>query len=131
MLYEFQTGHKYSRRDVYRIIGIDEDTHGGNWDTGYNRLGEDWFIFCNIGSPGRTGHDYENKWLGNRLQWFGKTGAKLNHPSIQQMIGPNGDNYIFYRSNNKEAFTFAGLGEVESVEDTVPVKVIWKLETAK
>ena len=34
MLFNFRKGQQYSRRDVYRIIGINEDTKGGNWDTG-------------------------------------------------------------------------------------------------
>lgn len=125
MDYHFGVGQKYRRRDVYRIIGIPEDTHGGNWDTGYARLGDDWFIFCNIGIPGRTGHDYANRWLGDRLEWYGKTGSCLAHRSIQSMIGPRGETYVFYRESNDEPFTFAGKGQADAVEDTTPVKITW------
>ena len=61
MLYQFQVGNTYKRRDVYKVIGIPEDTKGGNWDTGYARHENEWFIFCNVGIMGRTGHDYANK----------------------------------------------------------------------
>jgi hypothetical protein len=36
-----EIGEKYRRRDIYRIIGIPEDTKGCNWDTGYNRHEDD------------------------------------------------------------------------------------------
>ena len=57
--YQFVIGHAYTRQDVFGLIGID-DPKGGNWYTGYTSYGGDWFIFCGIGTPGRTGHDYRN-----------------------------------------------------------------------
>ncbi len=36
-MYHFQVDHRYTREDVYKIIGIPVDTKGGNWDTGYNK----------------------------------------------------------------------------------------------
>lgn len=129
MRYSFQIGHSYTRRDVYRIIGIPEDTHGGNWDTGYARHGNAWFIFCNVGTSGRTGHDYANQWVGNRLAWYGKTNSQLHHPSIQSMLGMESDTYIFWRENNQQPFLFAGIGNAEGVENTTPVKIIWTCAT--
>lgn len=127
--YLFQVGFSYTRRDIYRVIGISEDTHGGNWDTGYAPYKNDWFIFCNIGTSGRTGHDYANQWIGNRLEWYGKTNSKLHHPSIQSMLRTHTNTYVFWRENNQKPFIFAGIGIAEKVEDTIPVKVIWKFET--
>lgn len=129
MQYSFQVGSSYTRRDVYRNIGIPEDTHGGIWDTGYARHGNSWFIFCNIATPGQTGHDYSNQWIGDRLEWYGKTNSKLHQPSIQSILSVETDTYIFWREDNKKPFTFAGIGCVEKVEDVVPVKVIWMFET--
>ena len=125
MTYDFKIGGKYKRRDVYKMIGISENTKGGNWDTGYNRHEGDWFIFCNVGGPGRTGHDYANQWVGIKLQWYGKTNTKLSHPSIKSLTGGSGDVYIFWRENNEDPFTFAGKGVAEEIEDSSPVKVIW------
>ena len=36
-MYYFQVDRRYTRKDVYKIIGIPVDTKGGNWDTGYNK----------------------------------------------------------------------------------------------
>jgi 5-methylcytosine-specific restriction enzyme A len=127
--YSFQVGYSYTRRDIYRVIDIPEDTRGGVWDTGYARHKNDWFIFCNIATPGTTGHDYANQWLGDRLEWYGKTNSRLNHKSIQSILSSDSNTYIFCRENNQKPFTFAGIGSVEEVEDTVPVKVMWIFET--
>lgn len=129
MTYSFQVGYKYTRPDIFRIIGIPEDTRGGNWDTGYARHGDDWFIFCNIGTPGRTGHDYANQWIGNRLEWYGKTNSQLHHKSIQSILSTNNNTYIFWRENNQRRFVFAGIGNAEKVENTIPVKIVWVFET--
>ncbi|MEG3845131.1 DUF3427 domain-containing protein [Microcoleus sp. herbarium14] len=129
MSYSFQIGQRYTRRDVYRIIGISEDTHGGNWATGYARYDNSWFIFCNIGTSGRTGHDYANQWVGNRLEWYGRTTSQLHHPSIQSMLSVDSDTYILWREDNKEPFIFAGIGNAEELEDITPVKIIWTFET--
>lgn len=122
----FTVGQKYKRRDIYLILGIPEDTKGGNWDTGYNKHNNDWFLFCNIGSPGRTGHDYNNRFIGDDLIWFGKTGSKLEHSSIQSMLHPSGKVFVFYRENDRESFTYAGAGKAKSWESSVPVKIVWE-----
>jgi 5-methylcytosine-specific restriction enzyme A len=126
--YSFQIGYSYTRRDIYRVIGIPEDTHGGVWDTGYARHENDWFIFCNIATPGTTGHDYANQWIGDKLEWYGKTNSQLRHQSIQSILSVETNTYIFWREDNKKPFTFAGIGSVEGFEDTTPVKVIWTFE---
>jgi 5-methylcytosine-specific restriction enzyme A len=126
----FQVGSKYTRRDIYQLIGIPEDTHGGNWDTGYARHENNWFIFCNIGATGRTGHDYANRWVGDRLEWYGKNSSQVCHPSIQSILSEDNHTYIFWRENNKQPFTFAGVGSAEKVEDVIPVKITWTFETA-
>lgn len=127
--YDFTVGEEYTRKDVFRLIGMPEDTWGGPWFTGYARHGSNWFLFCNIGAAGRTGHDYANEWTGDQLRWYGKKRSKLSHPSIQSMIGEEGEVYIFYRSSNESSFTYAGRGEAAEVEDTTPVKVIWDFDS--
>ncbi|MEH2181662.1 HNH endonuclease [Nostoc sp.] len=126
MDYQFIRGQSYKRRDIYRIISLPEDTKGGNWETGYNRRKQDYFIFCNIGVAGTTGHDYNNHFLGNDLVWFGKNGSKIQQPTIQNLIHPKGKIYIFKRSSNKEPFIYLGLGKAKSFEETSPVKIIWE-----
>jgi hypothetical protein len=94
--YPFEVGQKYLRRDVFAVIGID-DPSGGPWYTGYTQHGDDWFIFCGVGAAGRTGHDYHNRFLGNALLWYGKTGSSIRQPSIQGLVAPRGFTYIFCR----------------------------------
>jgi 5-methylcytosine-specific restriction enzyme A len=125
MSYPFHVDRKYSRRDVRRILGLSEDIKGGNWDTGYVRHGNDYFIFTNIGTPGRTGHDYKNYWDGDTLVWYGKTGTHAGQPAIQRMTAGAGDVYVFWREDNQGPFTFAGFAHAEHVEETSPVKVSW------
>ncbi len=129
MRYPFKIGNIYTRKDVYRIIGIPEDTRGGNWDTGYSSHHGDYFIFCNINTSGRTGHNYSNQWVGHRLEWYGKKDSRLQHSSIQQILSKSCDTYIFWREDNKKPFTFAGVGIAEEFEDNIPVKIIWTFET--
>ncbi|HEU0079913.1 MAG TPA: DUF3427 domain-containing protein [Longimicrobiaceae bacterium] len=125
MPYPFRQDRPYSRRDVYRMIGIPEDTKGGNWDTGYARFGEDFFVFCNVGTSGRTGHDYQNHWDGENLVWYAKNGTRRNQPTIQRITAPSSVVYLFWREDNQAPFSFAGLAHAESIEDTSPVRVTW------
>jgi 5-methylcytosine-specific restriction enzyme A len=127
MKYNFQRGKKYKRQDVFNIIGVSKNTAGGIWFTGYNKHLDDWFIFCNVGDAGTTGHDYPNKWLGSDLLWYGKTNTTLRQPSMQDMINSLGKIYIFTRSNNRDPFTFAGCGKAKEYKDTSPVTITWEL----
>ncbi|HEU4324037.1 MAG TPA: DUF3427 domain-containing protein [Roseiflexaceae bacterium] len=126
MLYYFRVGQPYTRRDVYKVIGIPEDTKGGNWDTGYNQYEGSWFIFCNIGTPGRTGHNYNNVLLDDLLVWYGKTLSRLQHSSIKSMLDPKNRVYIFAREDNSLPFIYLGIGKAIATEDTMPVKITWK-----
>lgn len=123
----FEVGKSYSRKDVYRIVSVPQERQGGNWDTGYNRYNNDLYIFANINTSGRTGHDYKNRFIGNDLEWYAKNGSKLNQNSIQQMINPEGKNYIFVRENSKDTnFIYAGNGHAFEIYNETPVRIIWK-----
>lgn len=126
--YPFRIGEKYRRRDVYGVIGIPEDTKGGVWDTGYARHENDWFIFCNVGIAGRTGHDYANQWIGDDLKWYGKTTSHLGQPSIQAMLNRENNTYVFWRESNEQPFIFAGIGISKAERDSVPVEIIWTFD---
>lgn len=126
-VYTFVVGDSYSRKDIYRRIGISEKTHGGNWDTGYCKHANDYFVFANIGVAGRTGHLYENSLDGNILKWEAKKRTRLAHKQVKELLNPPGLVYIFYRKNSRTPFTFAGTGKAISYEDTSPVKISWCL----
>jgi 5-methylcytosine-specific restriction protein A len=124
----FNIGSEYRRSDVFSILGI-PDPKGGSWYTGYASRGPDLFIFCGVGTTGRTGHDYNNHFLGDDLVWFAKGGTHLGQPSIQQFLNPVGRVYVFYREKDRDPFTFAGVGSPVRVEETTPVKIIWSLRS--
>jgi hypothetical protein len=41
----YQVGKQYTRKDIYRILGISKDRQGGGWLNGYHREGCDYYIF--------------------------------------------------------------------------------------
>jgi 5-methylcytosine-specific restriction protein A len=125
-IHAFQQGERYHRRDVFRHLGV-PDPGGGPMYTGYAAHGDDWFIFCGVNSAGRTGHDYNNHFIGNDLLWHGKTRSSLGNPSIQALLNPRGHTYIFYREGDRDPFTFAGIGAPKKVRDATPVEVLWAL----
>lgn len=121
-----RVGNEYSRKDIYKVFNVPEEKQGGNWNTGYTTFNNDIFIFASINSAGRTGHDYDNKFLGDEFQWFGKNHHSLSTPTIQAMINPRGNIYIFTREDSSNVkFVYQGNGRVKDYEDTKPVKIIW------
>lgn len=123
----FVVGNEYSRKDVYNVMKVPEHKQGGNWNTGYTTYEEDIYIFANINVAGRTGHDYDNKFYGDDFQWFGKNHHSLSSPTIQKMIAPLGEIYIFTRKDSGNTkFTYRGNGRVKEYYDTRPVKIIWE-----
>jgi 5-methylcytosine-specific restriction enzyme A len=124
----FNIGDEYTRRDVFAILGI-LDHKGGPWFIGYTSHGPDWFIFCGVGTTGRTGHDHNNHFLGDDLVWFAKGRTRLPQSTIQQLLNPIGRVYVFYREDDRDPFIFAGAASPVHVEDTTPVKIIWSLRS--
>jgi hypothetical protein len=125
----FEVGVKYARRDVYEIVAVPSDRRRGNWETGYTSFGGEVFVFASIGVPGRSGHVYDNVWLGDQLRWRGKRGSRLSQPSIRRMLESTTRVHIFTRSNDRDAFTYEGR-HVVSVEDTSPVTIVWSFGRA-
>jgi 5-methylcytosine-specific restriction enzyme A len=128
MPYPFEIGQRYARKDVLKVIGL-QDPMGGNWYTDYASHGKDFFIFCNVGTTGRTGHDYQNEWQGPDLVWYAKTGTHVAQETMQRLLDGKRDIYVFWRRDNSAPFTFAGLARPTRVTTTTPVKVIWKFLT--
>ncbi|TCS38377.1 hypothetical protein EDC30_102114 [Paucimonas lemoignei] len=124
--FTFQVGKAYKRSQIKEAIGLDPNAKGGPWDTGYaERDGAD-FIFCNIGTAGRTGHDYDNYFDGPDLVWRGKTNSHRTQPTIQRMTAPGAEVHVFWRSDERDPFTYAGIGTAVEVTDEKPVRVRWQ-----
>ncbi len=124
--YQFKVGKEYTKKEIYRLCKVPPEKQRGNWDTGSTKYEEDWFIFANVGIPGRTGHDYKNAFIGDDLHWYGRTNSKIGQPSIESLINPGGFVYIFHREESRSPFTFAGLGSVKSIKDETPVQITWE-----
>lgn len=124
----FVVGNTYTRDQVADLIEMPLDRRGGNWNTGYDRWNDNFYLFCNVGAAGRTGHDYPNHWDGKFLVWFGKTGSKLTQPQIQSMLSSENQVHVFWRAKDRSPFTYAGVGKVHDVQETVPVQITWHFE---
>jgi uncharacterized protein YbaR (Trm112 family) len=80
-----------------------------------------------VGTPGRTGHDYDNYFDGNDLVWRGKTRSHSKQPTIQRMTGAEAEVHVFWRADERDPFTYAGLASAVEITDEIPVRVRWRL----
>lgn len=124
-------GETYTRDQIAELIGMPEERRRGNWATGYDRWNGDFYVFCNVGTAGRTGHNYSNRWDGKLLVWRAKNGSKLHQPQIQDMLSGRYKVHIFWRTRDRGPFTFAGQARAHDVQDTSPVQVTWHFEAER
>jgi hypothetical protein len=123
----FEVGKSYTKEDIYRIFEVSSARRGGNWNTGYTKYDGYWFIFSNIGTPGRTGHDYGDRLEIGKLSWFGKTKSHIGQESIVDMVAETGVVLIFYRRESRSPYTFAGVGKAREIRDRTPVEIEWEI----
>lgn len=127
----FRVRGEYTRNQVADLISLPQSHRkGGSWNTGYMRWQDAFFIFCNIDTPGRTGHDYANHWNGNLLNWSGKTASNLRQPLIQAMISGRYPVHLFWRRDDRAPFRYAGLASPYDIQDTTPVRITWAFDSA-
>jgi hypothetical protein len=122
---KFQIGEQYSREDVGEICypGVGRPK-GGNWDTGYVRIGSNLIVFMNIGVSGRTGHDFDNRYdeLTNSITWFGKPDTHSKQKTFERLLEGRLIPFFFARWDQKSKFKYLGIGTILSFEDNVPTK---------
>jgi hypothetical protein len=122
-------GKQYTKADIYRLAGVPKHQQKGNWNTGYTKWRQDWYVFCNVGIPGRSGHQHANKFVGDELYWFGKSRSHVKQDSITSMLNPAGAVFVFYRGNNQQPFTFAGQAIAKLRRpNTSPVELTFSFE---
>lgn len=126
----FVEGQPYTKRDIYKKLDVPIQKQRGEWDKGYRTYDGNIFIFCNIGIPGRTGHDYNNYWDGDLFVWEANNRSNIQQRQIRRMIDPpKGQKiFLFTRTDDRSPFTFEGNVVVKEYFDTKPVKVIWRFE---
>ncbi|MEN0642310.1 DUF3427 domain-containing protein [Alkalicoccobacillus gibsonii] len=121
---KFIKNKQYSRKDIFSILNLPEQS-GGNWMTGFNSYNNEFYIFANINSAGRTGHDYDNRFIGDELQWYGKRNYSIDTPTIKSIINPNRVIHVFTRENSKDVyFIYQGMGRVKEYFDSKPVRFL-------
>ena len=123
----FKIKHCYSKKDIYQLLKVPVELQRGNWDTGYQKYNDCIYVFCNIGTAGRTGHDYDNHWEGNDLVWYGKTNTHIDQPFIKDLINNTYPVYIFSREEDRSPFTYQGIATVKEYFNEIPVKIKWKM----
>jgi 5-methylcytosine-specific restriction enzyme A len=121
----FERGVKYTRSKVKERAGLPRTAKGGNWDTGVVEHENEFIIFTNVGTQGRTGHNYGNRWQGDSLRWYHKAGSHLGWPTVQRLLEPNRTVHVFWRISNEAPFDYAGTGTPVEVADTSPVEILW------
>lgn len=121
----FVVGQRYTKDDVYRICRVPPERQKGNWNTGYTQWNGEWFIFCNIGTAGRTGHDYANQFEDGQLNWYGKTASHIGQKSIKSLLSRQGKVHVFYRTDDRSPFWYAGEATPASFQRTTPVQITW------
>lgn len=125
----FEIGSQYTREQVRAVLNL-PPLKGGDWATGAPRLGDEVFIFCNVGVAGRTGHDYPNRWIEDALDWFGQAGSTPTQPQIAAMVTHAVTTHVFWRGRNRGPFTYAGVGRADGVWGEKPVEVLWRFDAA-
>jgi 5-methylcytosine-specific restriction enzyme A len=127
---KFDRGSKYTRPDVKDRAGLPRHAKGGNWDTGVVEHKGEFVIFTNVGTEGRTGHNYGNRWEEDRLRWYHKTGSHLGWKSVQKLLEPGCCVHVFWRSSNASPFEYAGTALAVEVADTSPIEILWSFDAS-
>lgn len=128
---ELEVGAAYARAELLSALTDGARTKvGGDWATGYMRVGDDALIFCNVGTAGRTGPDYPNRWIDRDLLWYGRRNSKVGQDLIDGMVGGALRVHLFWRGRDRGPFTYAGVVRAESVWGEHPVEVLWRTDNA-
>lgn len=124
----FSRGESYSRADVKERAGLSRKAKGGPWDTGVVEHAGEFLIFTNVGTEGRTGHSYGNRWEGANLRWYHKRGSHLGWPSVRRLLQPGCTVHIFWRSLNDMPFQYGGAATAREIVDSSPVEIVWSFD---
>ena len=120
----FKKGSFYSREDIGYICYPETGRpKGGEWDTGYTSpkgFKDNLLVFMNIGVPGKTGHNFDNKYFEetNLVQWFGKPRSHSGTPTFKRLLNKELTPHFFARWDTKETkFLYLGIGSIIKYED--------------
>ena len=124
---EFKKGSQYSRDDIHNLYFDCPVQPGGRWTSGFvNPKGtDDLIIFMNIDVPGKTGHNYPNKYdeVQKKIIWYGDTGSHSQQPTFKKLLKYELTAHFFARWDKKNKyFLYLGVGKNYSYKDNQPTK---------
>ena len=119
-----EIGSYYSRSEVAKIARPNNPPNGGDWITSYAEMDGNLYVFLNIGVPGKTGHDFDNRFdrASRELTWFSKPNKKSTSPLFQRILKGHLSLLFFIRTDTKNKFEFLGGGQVTKHMDNVRTK---------
>ncbi|MDN5513301.1 MAG: DUF3427 domain-containing protein [Acinetobacter sp.] len=128
--FNFVKNQSYSKNDIYDICQVTPEKQKGNWNTGYTFYEEEGFIFVNIDSAGRTGHNYPNHFNENNdLVSLGKLNSHINQPTIGKFKDKKYIKHIFFRTDSNDPnFIYLGCGNADLIVESKPVQLTWSLD---
>ena len=116
----------YSRGDVKAPgWGSSRFRSVGHGITGVLEHNEEFLLFANVGTAGRTGHDYDNRWEGPLLRWCHQGRSHLGWASVRRLLERDRVVHVFWRGSDTDPFVYAGYGTAIEVEDRSPVEILW------
>ena len=97
-------------------------TGTGNWTSGYVRVEDELIVFMNINVPGKTGHDFPNRYdeETKTIEWFGKPNTNSKQPTFDKLIKGELTPHFFARWDNSDPFTYLGVGKIVDYVDGNP-----------
>ena len=122
---QFVVGNEYSRGDVKEVAGVARDSVGGPWHTGVLEHDGEFILFVNVGTAGRTGHDYDNRWEGSFLRWCHQGRSHLGWASVRKLLERDRVVHVFWRGSDTDPFVYAGYAAAIEVKDSSPVEILW------
>ena len=129
---QFKVGSSYHRDDIHMMYFNKKvpKTGTGEWTTGYAHVPgtnpeiKDLIIFLNINIPGKTGHDYKNKFNEDEktIEWYGKSRSKSTQPTFTNLKNKKSIGHFFARWNQEPYWYYLGVGKNYHFEDDYPFK---------
>ena len=123
---ELIVNNSYTRKEIWNYFHPNKPwPNGGPWTTGYTNVDNHLIAFANIGTSGRTGHDFPNEYnfSSKNMTWFGKPNAHSEQPTFKRLFDGLDSLLMFGRWDNKDTyFNFLGFPKITSYEDRVRLK---------
>lgn len=123
----FTKNQQYTRASIRQLLGLPE-ARGGAWATGHVRHAGEHFLFCGIDTPGRTGQNYNNHFDIDELVWHPRDDANPRAPVFSELISGIPVVHVFYRSDDRDPFTYAGIGRPASIRKEPSIEVRWAFD---